>query len=93
MKSGAAAAKIEKWRICHIMKSMKKHLSRATSLFLTVVMLLSMMTTGVFAAENGTPENASVGTLVENAILYQINENGKLEYNGVHQLACPRPLL
>lgn len=69
------------------MKSMKKHLSRATSLFLTIVMLLSMMTTGVFAAENGTPENAPVDTLVENAILYQINENGKLEYNGVHQ-AC-----
>ena len=67
------------------MKSMKKHLSRATSLFLTVVMLLSMMTTGVFAAENGAPENASVGTLVENAILYQINDKGELEYNNVHR--------
>lgn len=67
------------------MKSMKKHLSRATSLFLTVVMLLSMMTTGVFAAENGAPENAPVGTLVENAILYQINDKGELEYNNVHR--------
>lgn len=67
------------------MKSTKKHLSRATSLFLTVVMLLSMMTTGVFAAENGAPENASVGTLVENAILYQINDKGELEYNNVHR--------
>ena len=85
VKSGAAAAKIEKWRKCHIMKSTKKHLSRATSLFLTVVMLLSMMTTGVFAAENGAPENASVGTLVENAILYQINDKGELEYNNVYR--------
>lgn len=67
------------------MKSMKKHLSRATSLFLTIVMLLSMMTTGVFAAENGAPENAPVGTLVENAILYQINDKGELEYNNVHR--------
>ena len=67
------------------MKSKKKHLSRATSLFLTVVMLLSMMTTGVFAAENGAPENAPVGTLVENAILYQINDKGELEYNNVHR--------
>ena len=67
------------------MKSTKKHLSRATSLFLTVVMLLSMMTTGVFAAENGAPENAPVGTLVENAILYQINDKGELEYNNVHR--------
>ena len=67
------------------MKSMKKHLSRATSLFLTVVMLLSMMTTGVFAAENGAPESTPTGTLVENAILYQINEKGELEYNNVHR--------
>ena len=67
------------------MKSTKKHLSRATSLFLTVVMLLSMMTTGVFAAENGAPENAPVGTLVKNAILYQINDKGELEYNNVHR--------
>ena len=67
------------------MKAMKKRLSRATSLLLTVVMLLGMMTTGVFAAETGASDASPVGTLVENAILYQVNSNDELEYNGVHK--------
>ena len=67
------------------MEAMKKRLSRATSLLLTVVMLLGMMTTGVFAAETGASDASPVGTLVENAILYQVNSNDELEYNGVHK--------
>ena len=71
VKSGAAAAKIAKWRKCHIMKSMKKHLSRATSLFLSSVMLFGTMTTGVFAAENGASKNTSADKFTPK-VTYQV---------------------
>ena len=53
------------------MKSMKKHLSRATSLFLSSVMLFGTMTTGVFAAENGASKNTSADKFTPK-VTYQV---------------------
>ena len=53
------------------MKSMKKHLSRATSLFLSSVMLFGTMTTGVFAAENGASKNTSADKFAPK-VTYQV---------------------
>ena len=53
------------------MKSMKKQLSRATSLFLSSVMLFGTMTTGVFAAENGASKNTSADKFAPK-VTYQV---------------------
>ena len=57
------------------MKSMKKHLSRATSLFLSSVMLFGTMTTGVFAAENGASKNTSADKFAPK-VTYQVKVEG-----------------
>ena len=57
------------------MKSMKKHLSRATSLFLSSVMLFGTMTTGVFAAENGASKNTSADKFTPK-VTYQVKVEG-----------------
>ena len=50
---------------------------RALSVLLTIAMLFSLMTVGVFAAD-------AADSSVKSAILYTVNKDNKLEYNGVH---------
>ena len=58
---------------------MKKHKvnCRALSVLLTIAMLFSFMTVGVFAVD-------VADSSVKSAILYTLNEDNKLEYNSVH---------
>ena len=58
---------------------MKKHKvnCRALSVLLTIAMLFSLMTVGVFAAD-------AANSSVTSAILYTVNKDNQLEYNGVH---------